>query len=136
MSYLKWLNDREDLEYKFSSVGFQDLISFDIYNIDFEQYFSRVISKSNNAKIVDKSVVNEKIIALFGKKPDLMQLTNGHDLLNTLAKYFREKTNHKGLSDENIASSFRMTFTFECFQLTELYQKLIRWSSENNTELF
>lgn len=135
VSYLKWLNDKENLELTFS-VGFQDLVSFTNLKIDFTQYLQRVISKSANAKIKDEKVIEQKIRALIKSKPDLMQLTNGHDLLNTFAKYFREKTAHKGTSDEKIASAFRMTFTFEHFKATNLFANLNNWGIQNKTELF
>jgi hypothetical protein len=136
IGYLKWLNERMNLEYRFSSVGFQDLVSFENDKIDFKQYLKRVIAKSKSSRLTNISKINYNIDELYDKNPDLMQLTNGHDLLNTFAKYFREKTNNKGLSDENIASSLRMTFNIESFQNTQLYASLIEWSSQENTELF
>ena len=39
ISLLKWLNEKENLEYKFEA-GFQDLISFVNLEIDFAKYFS------------------------------------------------------------------------------------------------
>lgn len=91
IGYLKWLNEIENLELKFSSIGFQYLISFVDININFTKYLERVISKSNNAKINDETIIKEKINVLMASNPELMQLTNGHDLLNTFAIYFKEK---------------------------------------------
>ncbi len=135
ISYLKWLNDKKGLGLKLSA-GFQDLISFDNYEINFDEYLKRVLSKSENAKIKDKNIINEKIHDLFKLNPDMMQLTNGHDLLNTFAKFFREKTGHKALTEENIASAFRMTFTVEHFYETNLYTNLKEWCIQNNTYFF
>lgn len=50
ISYLKWLNDKDNLKLDFSS-GFQDLLSFTNFEIDFTQYLSRVFSKSQNNNI-------------------------------------------------------------------------------------
>lgn len=135
MGCLKWLNDKEDLTLKFS-VGFQNLISFDNYEINFDEYLNRILSKSKNAKLKDKNIINEKIDNLLNLNPNLMQLTNGHDLLNTFAKFFREKTGHKGLTEEHIAIAFRMTYTVEHFYKTNLYTDLQIWATQNNTNLF
>lgn len=136
VGYLKWLNDKENLVLKFSSSGFQDLVLFANFEINFNQYLQRVLVKSTNAKIKDKKVINKKISELIKLKPDLMQLTNGHDLLTIFAKYFREKTTRKGFSDEKIVSALRMTFSFEYFKKTNLYDNLNAWSIHHKTELF
>ena len=96
ISFLKLLNDKDNLELNFSS-GFQDLISFSNKKIDFEQYLNRVIAKSPNAVIKDKDKLKEMIILIENSEPDLLQITNGHDLLNSFAKYFREEEKRNGV---------------------------------------
>lgn len=135
VSYLKWLNNKENLELKFSA-GFQDLISFANLNIDFSQYIKRIISKSDNAKIKDEKVIRNKIIDLIKLNPDALQLTNGRDLLKAFAKYFREKTGHSSLNDKSLASAFRMTFTVDHFKETNLFSELEKWEIQNTTNLF
>lgn len=132
---LKWLNDRENLEFKFSA-GFQDLISFADKKIDFSKYLKRVLSKSDNARIKDKDIIQRKIDSLVLEKPDLLQLTNGHDLLKIFAKYFNEKTNHKRHDNEDLATAIRMSFTANHFEKTKLYIELLAWGKEKNTKLF
>lgn len=135
ISYLKLLNDKENLELTFSS-GFQDLISFGNQNIDLEQYLDRVIAKSPNAVIKDKEVLKAKIISIEQNEPDLLQITNGHDLLNSFAKYFREEEKRNGISGENLEATLRMLFNFELFRQTNLYQQLYKWKNQNNVEIF
>ncbi len=105
---LKWLNDIEDLKYKFD-VGFQDLISFANLEIDFNQYFLRMLSKSPKAKITDISIVSQKIQKLKETTPDPFQLCNGHDFMKALSQYIRETSQAKTIDNEIISSSFRMT---------------------------
>lgn len=133
ISYLKWLNDRENIRLKFKNVGFQNLISN--FNIDFSQYLSRVLSNSNNATLKDEAAILQKMSDLVTLNPDLLQLTNGHDTLQTFSQIFREKGN-KGISDKDIARSFRMTYTIAHFRKTNLYEALNDWANQNNTELF
>lgn len=136
VSYLKWLNNIEDLKLKFSGSGFLDLIDFSAFKVNFSTYLPRILAKSADAKIQDEAIINNKINDLGNKKPDLMQLTNGHDLLSTLAKFFKEVAKRKGHSDENIATALRMTFTVAHFQQTQLYGELTQWEVQNKTALF
>lgn len=136
VGYFKWLNSIENLELTFSKCGFQDLISFVNLEIDQSEYIKRVIGKSENAKIKDEQIIDTKINALFVKNPNLSQLTNGHDLIITFAKYFREVKKHKGLSDQSIASSLRMQFAFDSFRETELFKEIESWSNTKSTSLF
>ena len=135
VSYLKWLNFKENLEFEFTA-GFHDLVSFVNLNIDFDQYLDRVISKSKNARLTSKELILKKIDELKALNPDKMQLTNGHDLLNMFAKYFREECQQNGLSGDNLACSVRMLFNLNFFVETNLYSELTRWQIEFETELF
>lgn len=135
ISYLKLLNDRENLELTFSS-GFQDLISFANQKIDLDQYIDRVIAKSPNALIKDKEILKLKIEAIEQQDPDLLQITNGHDLLNSFAKYFREEEKRSGLSGDNLEATLRMLFNIDFFSRTNLYQQLDNWKNLNNVQIF
>ena len=136
VGFLKWLNDRENLKLKFTS-GFQDLISFTNLNIDFNEYLKRVISKSKNAKIKDATILKKKVDELVLLEPNLLQLTSGHDLLKAFSKYFKENDNdNSGLSEERLASAFRMTFTVNHFKETKLYNDLLYWEKSTNIEIF
>jgi hypothetical protein len=135
ISYLKLLNDRENLELTFSS-GFQDLISFANQKIDLDQYLDRVIAKSPNALIKDKEILKAKIDAIEQQEPDLLQITNGHDLINSFAKYFREEEKRNGLSGENLEATLRMLFNIDFFSRTNLYQQLDNWKNKNNVQIF
>ncbi len=135
ISYLKLLNDKENLELIFSS-GFQDLISFANQKIDLDQYLDRVISKSPNALIKDKEILKVKIVAIEQQNPDLLQITNGHDLINSVAKYFREEEKRNGLSGENLEATLRMLFNIDFFSRTNLYEQLDNWKNQNNVQIF
>ena len=130
---LKWLNEKEHLGLKIE-VGFQDLISFSKNEFDFEQYFSRVISKSST--VLDLSIVLEKSIALKNTDPNLFQVCNGHDFVKALSQYIRETGEGKAIGDEIISSSLRMAYTFEHYKLTKLFATTKSWSVNNNCLLY
>ncbi len=135
ISYLKWLNDRENLELNFKKTNFLPLISFDNFSLDFDTYLSRLLTKSENAKIKDDTIISQKTDELSRKNADLFQLTNGHDALHVFAKYIREKSKRK-LVEDSIPSAFRMLFTYVHFRKTNLHKALLEWANQNKTELF
>ena len=135
IGYLKWLNEEENLEYKFEA-GFQDLISFVNFKIDFKQYFSRVLSKSPNAKITDKTIILDKMKVLKDTNPNLLQLCNGHDFMKAISYYLNQVFNVKGVNHENVASSCRMTFSFNHYSSTELYNNTKMWADKNKCVIY
>lgn len=135
IGYLKWLNEIEDLEYKFDA-GFQKLISFDNFKIDFEQYFDRVLSKSPNAKITDKTIILEKIRVLKATNPDQLQLCNGHDFIKAFAEYLRINSVVKKVNDENIADSFIVSFHINHYIKTKLYLKTKMWADNRKCVIY
>lgn len=135
IGYLKWLNSIENLELKFEC-GFYDLVSFANLNIDFDTYFTRVLSKSPNAHITDINIIKAKITQLEALNPDMLQLTNGHDLVKTFANYFKNVSGINGVSAENIASILRISYNKQQLEKTNLYTELREWCDNNNTEMF
>ena len=135
ISLLRWLNEKENLEYTFDA-GFQDLISFANLKIDFNQYFSRVISKSPKAKLTDLTEVLKKMKDLKNINPDSSQLCNGHDFMKALSLYVKESGEGRALSDESISSSFRMTYNINHFKKTMLFNVLKSWSDSTGCVLY
>ena len=132
---LKWLNEKEDLEYKFDA-GFQDMISFINLEIDFVKYFPRVLSKSPNAKLTDISIVQQKLKALKEINPDSFQLCNGHDFMKALSKFVRETGVGRTLGDENISSIFRMIYTLAHFKKSKIFHEIKSWADSNGCVLY
>jgi len=135
IGYFKWLNENENLEYKFDA-GFQDLISFTKLEIDFIQYFARILSKSPNAKLTDISVALGKIQSQEETYPNYLQLTNGHDFMKALSKFVIITGDGRIIGDENISSSLRMAFTFEHYKRTKLYTETKAWAVEKSCSLY
>ena len=135
VSYLKWLNDRENLELKFEP-GFNDLVLFTNLYIDFDTYFGRVLKKSPNARITDINLIKNKLEDLKKLNPDMLQLTNGHDFLKTFVNYLKNVIGVNNLSSEIIASVLRISYNLEQFKKTSLYVHLKEWSNINGTRIF
>jgi hypothetical protein len=131
---LKWLNEIESLELRFDC-GFQDILDFSNLTIDFDQYITRVVSKSPNAKITDLNILKTKSLELDKTNPEPFHLINGHDVLNAFAKFFREEHGNKGLSGKDLEMSVRMLFSIELFETTTLHSELSSWETTNNVEI-
>ena len=136
ISLLKWLNEDEDLRILFEKTAFQDLISFSNLNIDFNQYFMRLLSKSLNAKITDIGIIVSKMDALKSTNPDSLQLCNGHDFIKAFSQFLREKGKVNSVSEDIISSIFRIKFSHECFTKTLLYRDTKLWADTNNCSIY
>ena len=135
IGYLKWLNEEENLEYKFEA-AFQDLTSFVNLEIDFEQYFTRVLSKSPNAKITDKTIILDKMKVLKDTNPNPLQLCNGHDFMKAFAQYIKQDGSGKNFSDKHVASSCRMIYTFNHYSRTKLHHNVKMWADNNKCVIY
>ena len=101
-----------------------------------EQYITRVLGKSESATITDIPSIIQMVNDVRETNPEKLQITNGHDLLNIFAKYFREIEGRNGIKGEQLETSLRMVFTKEMFEETKLYENLNEWQQNNTTELF
>jgi hypothetical protein len=135
ISLLRWLNEKEHLGYKIEA-GFYDLISVVNLEINFDQYFSRVLSKSPNATLVDISIVIQKLLELRETRPNAFQLCNGHDFMKSLSKYISEAGEGRTVGEDNISSSLRMAYSFSHYKLTKLYIDTKLWSENNNCDIY
>ncbi len=135
VSLLKWLNEIENLEINFKDTGFQNLISFIDFKIDFEQYFNRLLSKSPDAKIKDFPTILEKVESLKLINPDPLQLCNGHDFIKTISQFLRTQGNARGISEETVSSIFRINYTIDKFKETKLYSSINNWAIGNGCNI-
>lgn len=135
LSCLKLINVRDSIGLNFSS-GYQDLVSFANDSFDLEQYITRVLGKSEGATITDIPTLIQMVNDVRDTNPEKLQITNGHDLLNIFAKYFKEIEERNGFKGEHLETSIRMVFTKEMFKETRLYENLNEWQQANETELF
>lgn len=134
VGHLRLLNEKENIEYNFEP-SFKDLISFSKLEIDFSQYFMRILSKSPNAKIKDIKIVEGKINALNAVGFDDFQLTNGHDFIKALTQFLKESSGAT-IGDDNIASSLRMSYTIDHFKKTKLFSDTKVWVDKMKCDIF
>jgi len=136
VSYLKWLNFKEDLQLCFDSSGFQDLICFDTNTVDIEKYFQRIIAKSPNAKIIDITSIKDKIEKLKEESPNPFLLCNGHDFIKALSGYLISNHNAKHVSEAILSAAVRVAFTSEMWKGTNLYSQTMLWATEKGCSIY
>lgn len=129
------LNVKEDMRLAFSKTTFINLITLDTLQLDFDTYWQRLLAKSENARVTDIQVIESKLNELLAASPDLWQLTNGHDLVATLAQYFKTIGKVAGVTEKSIASTLRVAYSKEHFRQTQLCSDLLAWQDENNAAL-
>ena len=134
LSCLKWLNSRQNLKMNFDC-GFHDLVSLADYKIDLEEYIKRVISKSKNAKKVDINYLIDETIDLKNTNPDLYQITNGHDLMNIMAKHIREIEGVNGISGKTLESAMRVSYSKTDFLTSHLYLEINNWQQFKGVQI-
>ncbi len=135
ISYLKWLNNIENLELNFNA-GFQNLMVLNNFEVNFEEYFNRVVSGSPNAVITDFNTILNKIHILKRRLPDQYQLCNGHDFMKALSEFIRKQGKDKGISDERISSASRIAFRNEFLAKTTLFATTDSWAKGNGCTMY
>lgn len=128
ISYLKWLNVLMNLKLVFAKTGFVDLINFSSLSFNFSEYFNRLIRNSPDAGIKDFTIIEQHITELRTLNPKPYYLCNGHDFMKILAAYIRDIWKGSGMSDDKMAGNFRLVFTKEHWQQTQLYAATQIWA--------
>jgi Protein of unknown function (DUF4435) len=137
VSYIKWLNAKEELEIKFKKSSkrfhFNDLMSFTDWSIKIEEYFNRLLSiKDQTAKIKDFSEITTKIEALKLTSPHPFHLCNGHDFIEV----FRQFLDDADITGKTLSSAFNIACTHEFWKKTSLYKNTQQWAVENNCAIY
>jgi hypothetical protein len=135
ISLLKCLNARHDLEIQFSSAGFQDLLSFANFEVDFDQYFGRIIKKSPNAKMNEVAAAVSAIHELAKTAPHPLHLCNGHDFMKAFAAFLHAKT-QRSIGDDALSKDFRLAFSKASWAKTALCASTIKWAERNNCIIY
>ncbi len=133
VGYLRWLNEIEVLEIKFDIIDFGSIFNEKSFQFDEKELLSMIIKRSPNAKIKDASLLLSKINQLMDVNHDLFQLCNGHDFMKVLSVYLKPM---KQVKPSDLESKFRIAFTIQHYQSTNLYRNTLNWASENNCKLY
>lgn len=127
ISYFRWYNELNDLEFSFEGAGLGDIFEPKTFAMDNRKYVEKVVQKSRNAKITDINVIVTEIAKLADENHDSFQLCNGHDFMSVLA-LFLKTYNQEGLSEKRVSSHFRIAYHSSEYQQTKLHLQIHTWA--------
>ena len=129
---LRWLNDRLKLRLNFQGMGLAEFYDGEHQSLNKAALLSKVQKRSpdkrGNANIRD-------IEAGIAGVTDYLNLCNGHDFHKALASCIRSCGRNQ-VHDKAIAAGFRMTYRFQDFQESRLYEELKEWADKQSISLF
>lgn len=144
IAILRLLNHRENLSLTFkpkTKEGFKymDYESF-IDDKNLEINISNLIKEVENKSVKpnffkQNPLLKEKFDELLSEEYDLIELCNGHDLINVIAlslnKAIGSYSSGSKLSHTEIENSFILSYRLSDFEKTILYQNLKEWENDN-----
>ena len=128
IGYIRWYNDMTDSRINFKGLNYGDLNTTKDKLVVLEKnlLLEKINLRSKNRKhdltqqIVDKFIVENK-------SDDILNLCNGHDVVDLFSLLLVGYTNPKSFAKE-----LRLSFTNEHFTQTKLHKQLQQWQTQTN----
>ena len=100
-------------------------------------FLTNIITHSTNCPLSKEDLIH-KIDALKVYSVNKRQLCNGHDLTKLISMIFstRENSDKRNINQEKIEEAFRLSFHFDDFKQTNLFQNLNLWCQTNDYQIF
>lgn len=127
ISYFRWYNELNTLEFSFEGVTLGDIFEPKSCVIDNQRCVDKIAQKSKNAKITDIDTIFNHVLALKDDNHDHFQLCNGHDFMQVLALFLNAQ-NSNGLTAKGISSHFRTAYSFTEFEQSNLHKQVKDWA--------
>jgi len=136
IGYIRWFNEKLSKSINFKRLNYENFINKSECNIsiDLNKLINEVVNISSlNKQEIENEIKNLKLIS-----DDYLQICNGHDITKILAYLL----NHQGNSDktnikqERIEEALRLSYSFNDFQKTILYNNLDNWQQQHNIQFF
>lgn len=143
IGYLRWYNEkkfRENGSYllRFKGLKFKEFTEVSKCNfiINVENFFTEIINHSNSD--LNSSDLILIIDNLKSYSNDYLQISNGHDITTLLAYIFNHKDNSdkSNINQDRIEEALRLSYSFDDFKQTSLYNNLNNWQQQHNIQIF
>jgi hypothetical protein len=135
ISYFRWYNEINELQFSFEGAGFGDVFEPTNFVMNNQKYVEKILQKSKNAKITDMPTILTAVEELANENHDNFQLCNGHDFMNVLALFLSQYNKKEELREKRISSQFRTAYQLSEYQQTQLYAQVANWLREHGIEL-
>lgn len=125
---------------KYSYLNYSAFINSKTLVLDFPKLCKAIENKSSCPSLFSKNpIFLDKINALKSSEYDILELCNGHDLMNILSLGFQEalgnKKNTQTISGEALETHFSIGYRLDDFKTTVLYNDLDIWQNAHNVSL-
>ncbi|MFK7948156.1 MAG: hypothetical protein AB8G11_11220 [Saprospiraceae bacterium] len=139
---IRLLNERNSYQLKFRKLKKKkfDYINYDFIDkqtlkIDKQKLQKAVENKSSKPNFFNNPSIQNQLKTIEIEKHDLRELCNGHDVINifclTLEKAIGNHSSSGKIQANRIEENLTITYRFEDFQQTNLYQDLLNWEKLN-----
>jgi hypothetical protein len=122
----------------FEHIKYEDFINNKTLKVDEEKLQKAVESKSQKLGFFSNLETQKQIEIIKSETYDLMELCNGHDVINIFVFALREaigseknKNSIDRITAEQIETHLTTAYRLEDFQKTDLYTSLLKWESMN-----
>jgi len=144
IGYTRWIHEIENNEngryiLRFEGLNYNDFIDVKSCDLkfDLDLFLTNIITHSTNCPLSKEDLIH-KIDALKVYSVNKRQLCNGHDLTKLISMIFstRENSDKRNINQEKIEEAFRLSFHFDDFKQTNLFQNLNLWCQTNDYQIF
>jgi len=137
---LKLVNCRENYNLRFKNIKFGRFLVVDNLNVEFDQsnFIDEVIHNSSRIPCSLRNELIEKIVELRKDEDCKFMICSGHDISQVISLIMSQKDLciDAPISSGDVESTLRISYGFNDFIKTQLYENLRDWSQTHNKPLF
>jgi len=130
IGYIRWYSEQKNGLFNFKQIPFNNLVSYKNCKISFNQ--QEFIALLLNQLKSDDSDILADITILKNISTDRLQICNGHDLTLLISNYFTTGN----INQNKIEEALRLSYHFQYFKNTNLFQNLKSWAELNGYNFF
>ena len=136
IGYIRWFNEKLSKSINFKRLNYENFINKSECNIsiDLNKLINEVVNISSlNKQEIENEIKNLKLIS-----DDYLQICNGHDITKILAYLlnYQGNSDKTNIKQERIEEALRLSYSFNDFQKTILYNNLDNWQQQHNIQFF
>ncbi len=135
IGYLRWISISDGLNLTFEGLDFSKFIDKKTLQFDLNKFITTVKNKPIPQRYeINNAHITQQIQDLESQKHDKKQVACGKDLVETFSLALQNVLGTNGpkeVASEIIARDLRLAYEFEFFILTNLYQNIKEWETQN-----
>lgn len=129
IAFFRFYCQQENKTVKLSKLNFKKFLCNQLFIIKKDEFIKHINGFNNSDNILEENWTAAQSMQLPEKLEKCEFLLHGHDVMNLVAEGLRIKwgkgsNNSKDTTREKIEQSFRLAYSRENFQTTEMYNKL------------